>query len=114
MRVATALPSWARLALGLLAAFPAASLVVLGLAQSGLGETVLHRIVERLGGDALEIVWHPVAIVGGLALALLLSLGDGRARVARRVLAFSCAGLAAVIVLYLLAENLQLFATLRA
>ena len=65
--------------IGLAASVPAALLVAYGLSFTLLGETPIHRAVELLSsgpfGVILDALWHPVVILGGLLVALVLSGG---------------------------------------
>lgn len=106
--------------LGILLVLPAFILVLGGVAQSGFGVTKIN--------DALNfnlIIFHPAVIMGGLVLAFILNLlpvvqfkyQDGiltsTLTIRNRLLNVGLAGciglLVAAIIIYLLAENFQVF-----
>jgi hypothetical protein len=118
--------------IGLILVIPATLIVIPGLLQSGLDSQALGNAIDsafvRL--PALELLIHPIVILGGLLVAFLLNawqvfdvhldrepgrlvgrLGVNLYPLHLGVVLFSL-GIVGIIFLYLLAENFQLFAGL--
>ena len=109
--------------LGVILCLPAIIICSGGLLYSGLGLSGLNDLIDN---SFLKIAIHPLVILGGMALAAILNLfavfslrHDGGALIARLqlkdrtfnlVLLGMVVLLTGFIMLYLIAENLQLFA----
>jgi hypothetical protein len=118
--------------IGLILVLPAMLIVIPGLLQSGLSSLALNDAIDAAFArlPVLELLIHPIVILGGLLVAFLLNawqvidvhLDREPGRVVGRLgvnlyplhlgMVLFSLGIVGIIFLYLLAENFQIFANL--